>query len=234
MAPARLAFYPEGTAFNGSTQRLNAISGGDTLSYRGLYEDERHGVPSATVCFVSNVPPELGAGGTDEASVALMDRLRVVECPSIPDDQKVVGFATLWKGTGGRVRRQALVTAILSRIEHMDGPPEPPQAVVAAAQAVADETAHEVVRAIGELTVKDETGWLQTDALTNAVNRHLDKEEKNSYRKSTVGRKAAEKFGSKSVVRQQQRGFDGYRLIDPKMGIRPDEAPITPRHEEAF
>ena len=218
MAPVRLAFYPEGTKFSGSTQRLNAVSGGDTLVYRGLYEAERSGIPTATVCFVSNTPPDLGAGGTDEAAEALRSRLKVIECPSIPAELQVEGFAQRWIGPDGRERRQALVAAILGRLTRLaDGAPTAPDIVHEATRRVADETASEIVKAVRELIVEDPDGWLYTADLAVAVNEHLEKSEKHSYGVRTVSRETADLLKQKtdSHAPGGRRAFKGWRLIRP-------------------
>ena len=121
--PVRLALLPEANKAVYSTERLKAISGADTLSWRPLYQPPRKNRVTATVLMAANEIPKL-----DAADEALMARMRPVPYPQVPDEKRDEKMLSAFEGEHeSAVRaRQALTALIVKAGIGMKKKPEPP------------------------------------------------------------------------------------------------------------
>ena len=135
MPPYRLARSAEMSGLRIDPERAKALSAGDRQSYRQLYGAPQEGVPSATMLFTGNTLPESTQWLADEA---LLERLRVLTYPVVPNEARAPHMAaafTLGAGQEGRARRQALIAKLVQYVvRHClevgpDSPPEMPDAL---------------------------------------------------------------------------------------------------------
>ena len=132
MAPRRVVFGPEVESLKPDRARLKALTGGDLQAWRPLYGHPREGGPTASLWLLGNKAPT-GLGLTDPAMV---ERIRAVPYPEVPEDQRDPGLVEAFDGNSpeARKRRQALTARLVRLAAGMEPgrPPEPALEVLAA------------------------------------------------------------------------------------------------------
>ena len=133
MQPTRIAYIQEAEQLHIDSARIKSLVGGDSQSYRMLYENNREGVPTAAIFLLGNDHPESGYGSVGDP--AMRDRLAVMEYPPIPADSRDERMLNAFNlnEDGAEQRCQALDALLVSRAAGMDSDsaPKPPPEIVA-------------------------------------------------------------------------------------------------------
>ena len=204
--PVRIAVLPEKASrhfdHTKHSEQLRALSSGDTVRARNLWENERDVKPSATLIFCSNETPNFGEGGKGPEHEAVQRRLRSIEMGSIPEEKREYELAKRFKGEGKKAvaNRQAVVAHVLQRLESIEPgkPLKVPKAIQNSLQRSIAKSTEFVTKLLQEHMELKKGGKLTTKEVKARLERLADGSQE--FSDNLITRRMADAFNDRSVT----------------------------------